>query len=93
MFDLNEERVKEKTMEYELLYAEGNYVDSYTSYMELQEKVNEKISQGWELQGGVTVGYLGKEQFCICQAMIKRNTKHLEEKNLDGSKIEIRKID
>ena len=42
----------------------------FDSYFDLEKKVNEKLKQGWKLQGGVSITSHGMSIYCS-QAMVK----------------------
>ena len=58
-------------LKYIVVREEGNYYDSYSTYNDFEETVNRKLENGWKLCGGVTIGNVGDDHFCICQAMVK----------------------
>ena len=72
------ETTKKKQIKYMLVREEGSYDDSYDAYNKLEEEVNLKLEEGWNLCGGVSVGSIGEEYFCICQAMIKEEEEYEE---------------
>jgi len=60
-----------KATSYIIVKDEGSYENSYTTYNDFEKEVNEKLKEGWKLCGGVSIGSIGDNHFCICQAMKK----------------------
>lgn len=58
-------------MKYCIVKGEGIPLSNALS--ELTEKVNQKLKEGWEPQGGVAVALTDYEWFHACQAMIKND--------------------
>lgn len=58
-------------MKYCIVKGEGAPLSNALS--ELTEKVNQKLKEGWEPQGGVAVALTDYEWFYACQAMIKND--------------------
>lgn len=71
--------IKNNKLKYMLIKAESGYVDSYDAYNKVEEEVNQKLKEGWNLYGGISVGNIGNEHFCICQAMVKEEYEYEEE--------------
>lgn len=63
--------ITNKQVRYSVVKVEGDYAESYSTYSEFEKEVNDKLKGGWNLCGGVSVGNIGNDHFCICQAMIK----------------------
>ena len=71
--------INNKKLKYMLVKAENSCASSYNAYEDLEEEVNTKIKEGWSLFGGVSIGYIGEEHFCICQAMVKEEEEDEDE--------------
>ena len=75
-------------IKYRIISEEGSYSSSYETYVRLEEEINQYLKNGWILQGGVSVGSIGNDYFCICQAMVKYPERKVEKKeNLPGRAI------
>jgi len=63
--------IDKKPLKYKVISEEGEYCNSYSVYNDFEKEVNLHLKDGWKLCGGVSVGSIGNDHFCICQAMIK----------------------
>ena len=54
-----------KQVRYTLVKQEGDYDNSYSTYSEFEKELNDKLKDGWNLCGGVSVGHIGNDHFCI----------------------------
>lgn len=59
-------------MKYQIVYAERAYL--MDACQDLEEKVNEKLKEGWKLQGGVlAINNEDKYSYRVMQAMTKED--------------------